>query len=102
MLWEGPDCVADPFGNVPCRCFNRPRKRKGQIRKSPEKNRENTKNIGQVPKRTKKLQIGTPVVNTPSSGPLIDVGRGVTLDAQIANRNRFQIAALRHRRATAK
>ena len=41
ILAKGPACVADPYGNAPCRCFNRPRKRK-------RTNRENLRNIGSL------------------------------------------------------
>ena len=32
-----PDCFADPFGNVPCRCFTRPRKTRRTDRENPRK-----------------------------------------------------------------
>ena len=34
---KGPDCVTDPFRNVPCRCSHRPRKKKRTNRDNPEK-----------------------------------------------------------------
>ena len=58
QISEGPDCVADPFGPVPCRCFHRPRKRKRTNRESPRKNRENPGKIGEVPKRIRKDKKG--------------------------------------------
>ena len=56
---KGPDYVADPFGNVPCRCFlsvsNRLRKRKGPIGKIQKKSGKDKK--GQ--KRMDKSRSGT-------------------------------------------
>ena len=39
FLGKGPDCVADPFGNVPCRWAKK--EEKDQSRKSPK--------IGEIP-----------------------------------------------------
>ena len=69
---KGPDFVADPFGTVPRRCLNSPRKRKRTMGKIPEK-------IGEVPKRTKKKDKSRsgnlPVWNPPVSGPWVKEGR---------------------------
>ena len=50
---KGPDWVTDPFGTVPCRCFNRPRRGKGQIRKTPDKTWENPEKTRESPKKDK-------------------------------------------------
>ena len=45
---KGPESVPAPFGNVPCRSFNRPRKRKIKIR---AKNRESNPYHGDLNER---------------------------------------------------
>ena len=70
---KGPDCVADPFGTVPCRCSIIGRERgKGQIGKIPgpspsksgksQKNRESPKKDKKGQKRKDKSRSGNPPV----------------------------------------
>ena len=55
FLGKGADCVADPFGNVPRRCFHRQRKRQRTNRVSPPKIGKILEKSGNSPKeRTKK------------------------------------------------
>ena len=75
---EGPDCVADPFGNVLCRCLIGREKGKGQIGEITEK-------IGKIPTREGKSQkrqkgqigadkskSGSPPFDTPSRLAALD------------------------------
>ena len=72
---KGPNCVADPFGDVPCRCFKRPRNRKGQIGKipaqwgKPGKKRESPK---KDKKGKDKSRSGKPPLNPPPRRPALE------------------------------
>ena len=69
FLRKGPDCVADPFRNVPCRCFLTGRERaKRQIGNIP-------KRIGKIPEKSqkdKKGQIGTDESQSPGTPPRLN------------------------------
>ena len=57
FLAKGPDCVADPFGNVLCRCFNKAKKEgKDKSGESPKKS------VGSLKSRkvAKKTKWGSP------------------------------------------
>ena len=66
---KAPDCVADPFRNVPCRCSNRPRKRKGPNAKISGKSGKSRKDR-ENPKKDKKKDMsrsGSPPFEPPPS-----------------------------------
>ena len=55
FLRKGPDCVTDPFGTVPRKCFRQERGN-APIGKIPPKSGKSTKKLRKVPKRDKKGQ----------------------------------------------
>ena len=67
---EAPDCVADPFGNVPCRRFEKAEKEeKGQTGTSP-KYQENSPRK-EVPKEAEKEKSGRTSPALPPLKPCI-------------------------------
>ena len=55
-----PDCVADPFGNVPCECFWWAERKKRINQENPRKNRESSCKDRKGRKRKDKSRSGSP------------------------------------------
>ena len=54
-----PDCVSNPFMNVPCRSFPKPRERRRTARENPPPTSGFSPKRKRNPKRTKQGQIRT-------------------------------------------
>ena len=67
---KGPDCVADPLGNVPCRCFDFAEKEeKDKSGKSLRKSRKSRKNSGKSQHGQKRDQSGRTSPNREAPPP---------------------------------